>query len=302
VSWLTPLVVLAIALVGAGLVSVGEQVVAGVRPAPRALLGDLAALLRQPLQRPQTFDAWLFHLSPGLLLVAALVALATVPWAPGFLGIDLQVGALFFAAALAYVTPAVFMAGWGAGRPLSVVAGFRFLALMLAYAMPISMVITAVALPAESLRPADIVDAQHAVPAALVQPLAALLWLPAVMAVAFLPPFDAHLAPGELGGGAFSEHRGVEAAAVALARRVLVLAVAGMTAALLLGGWHGPLLPDAVWMVVKTAAVAALMLWAGRRFPRVEVDRLLSFAWKVAIPLAIAAIVYAGPLTLLFYR
>ena len=75
-----------------------------------------------------------------------------------------------------------------------------------------------------------------------------------------------------------------------------------MTAALFLGGWHGPLLPDAVWMAAKTLAVAALMLWAGRRFPRVEIDRLLSFAWKVAIPLAIAAIVYAGLLTLFFYR
>jgi NADH-quinone oxidoreductase subunit H len=237
-----------------------------------------------------------------LLLLAAVAALAFVPWAPGFRGIDLSTGAIAFPAALAYVTPAIFMAGWGAGRPLSVVGGFRWLALMLAYAMPIAMVITAVAAPAGSLRPADIVDVQHAVPMALAQPLAFALWLPSVLAVCFLPPFDLPQADPELGGGTFAEYRGLDAALIAFAQRVLVLAVSGMTTALFLSGWHGPLLPPAVWMALKTVAVAAVLLWIGRQVPRVEIDRVLSLAWKIANPLAIAAIVYAGLITLLFYR
>jgi len=301
-SDLTPLAVLAIAAGGAFALALVEQVVGGVRLAPGAVVRDAVLRLREPVSRPATYDAWLFHLAPGLLLLAAVASLAMVPWAPGFRGIDLEAGGILFAAALAYVTPAVFMAGWGAGRPLAVVGGFRFVALMLAYAMPIAMVITAVAAPAESLRPTAIVDVQHAVPMALVQPYSLALWLPAVMAVALLPPFDVADAPEELGGGAFSRYTGLDAAIVAFARRVLLLAVAGMTAALFLAGWHGPLLPDAVWMGLKTLAVAALMIWAGRRFPRVEIDRVVSLAWKVAIPGAIGAIVLAGLTTLLFYR
>ena len=169
---------------------------------------------------------------------------------------------------------------------------------MLAYAMPLAMVLTAVATPAGSLRPTDIVNAQDAVPMALIQPLAAALWLPAVMAVTFLPPFDFPQAPSELGGGAFSGYRGLDAVIVRLAQRILLLAVAGMTAALFLGGWHGPLLPPAAWMAVKTLAVAALILWLGRRVPRMELPRTLSLAWKVANPLAILAIVLAGAVTL----
>jgi len=302
VSDLTPLAVLAVALGGVFVLALVEQVVAGRRPAPAVVVRDGVARLREPVSRPETYDPWLFHLAPGLLLLSAVAALAMVPWAPGFRGIELEAGAILFAAALAYVTPAVFMAGWGAGRPLAVLGGFRFVALMLAYAMPIAMVVTAVAAPAESLRPAAIVDVQHAVPMALVQPYSLALWLPAVMAVALLPPFDVADAPAELGGGAFSRYTGLEAAIVALARRILLLAVAGMTAALFLAGWHGPLLPDALWMALKTLAVAALMLWVGRRFPRVEIDRLVSLAWKVAIPGAIGAIVLAGLTTLLFYR
>jgi NADH-quinone oxidoreductase subunit H len=302
VSDVTPLAILAVALGGAAAVALLEQLVSGLRPAPVTLARTAIGTLRQPLNRPDIRDSWLFHLAPGLLLIAAIGALAFVPWAPGFRGVDLSTGAIAFAAALAYVTPAIFMAGWGAGRPLAVVGGFRWLALMLAYAMPLAMVITAVAAPAGSLRPADIVEVQHAVPMALVQPLALALWLPAVMAVCFLPPFDLPQARGELGGGAFSEYRGLDAALVALAQRVLLVAASGMTAALFLSGWHGPLLPPALWMALKTVAVAALLLWVGRQVPRLEVDRVASLAWKVANPLAILAIVIAGLITLLFYR
>jgi NADH-quinone oxidoreductase subunit H len=241
-------------------------------------------------------------MAPGLVVLASVAALAFVPWAPGFRGIDLSTGAIAFAAALAYVTPALFMAGWGAGRPLAVVGGFRWIALMLAYAMPIAMVLTAVAAPAGSLRPTDIVDVQHAVPMALVQPLAFALWLPAILAVCFLPPFDLPQAESELGGGAFSEYRGLDAALIWLAQRVLLVAVSGMTAALFLSGWYGPLLPPAAWMAVKSLSVAALLLWAGRVVPRLEIDRVLSLAWKVANPLAILAIVWGGLVTLVFYR
>lgn len=301
-SELTPLAILAVALGGAAAVALLEQVTAGLRPAPATVARRAAAVLGQPLARPDMRDAWLFHMAPGLLLVAAIAALAFVPWAPGFRGVDLSTGGIAFPAALAYVTPAIFMAGWGAGRPLAVVGGFRWLALMLAYAMPLAMVTTAVAAPAGSLRVSDIVEVQHAVPMALVQPLAFALWLPAVMAVSFLPPFDLPQAAGELRGGAFAEYRGLDAALVALAQRVLVVAVSGMTAALFLAGWHGPLLPPAVWMALKTIAVAALILAIGHRVPRLEIDRVASLAWKVANPLAILAIVIAGLLTLLFYR
>lgn len=301
-SALTPLGILAVAVGGAFAAGVLEQAVAGVRPAPVALLRSVGVRLREPLSRPDVCDGWLFHLAPGLLLTAAVAALSMVPWTPGFRGVDLSTGVIAFPALLAYVAPAIFMAGWGAGRPTSVVGGFRWLALMLSYAMPLAMVTTAVAAPASSLRPADIVNAQDAIPMALVQPLALALWLPAAAAVCFLPPFDLAQAGAELGGGAFAEYRGLDAALVALAQRVLLVAVSGMTAALFLAGWHGPLLPGAAWMALKTAATAALLLWAGRRVPRLEIDRVAALAWKVANPLAILAIAYAGLITLLFYR
>lgn len=301
-SLASPFAIVVLALVGAVAIWALEQLVAGRRIAVSAGWAELRATASGPLRRPASYDRALFHGAPALLLLSGVAALAVVPWAPGFRGIDLQAGALFFGAALAYVTPAVFMAGWGSGRPSAVLGGFRWIALMLAYAMPLAMVVTAVAAPAGSLRPVAIVAAQHAVPMAIAQPLAFALWLPAVTAVCLLPPFDLPQAAGELGGGAFADYRGIDRIVVGLARRVLLLAVSGMTVALFLAGWQGPVLPPLAWMILKTGLVAAGILWAGRRLPRVQIDWALSFAWKVVNPLAILAIVIAGAMTLVFYR
>jgi NADH-quinone oxidoreductase subunit H len=301
VSAASPFAIAVVAVGGAFMVAGIEQALAGRLPSPAAVARSAQATLRQPLAVPQVKDNWLYHGAPFLLLLGAVLALAMVPWAPGFRGLDFSTGAILYSAALAYVTPAIFMAGWGSGRPLGIVGGFRFIAQMLAYEMPIVMAVTAAAAPAASLRPVEIVDVQNAVPMALAQPLAFALFVPSVMAVCFIRPFDLPQAPGELGGGAFASYTGVYAGMVELSQRVLLLGAAGMTAALFLGGWHGPLLPEAVWMALKTALVAAAMLYAGRRLPRVELPWLLSAAWKYAVPAAIVAIVWAGLITVVFY-
>lgn len=300
-SWLTLPAVVAVGLVGAFVVALLEQAVAGRRPAPVAVLGRGLALVRQPIAMPRVKDDFLYHSAPFVLLVSAVLALAMVPWAPGFRGVDFPVGALVFAAVLAYVAPAVMMAGWGSGRPFSILAGFRFVAVLLAWEMPLVMAITAVAAPAGSLRPSAIVEVQHAVPLLASQPLAFLLFVPSVLAVAFVAPFDLPQAPGELGGGAFSQYTGLHAAAIALAQRILVVAAAGMTAALFLGGWEWGGLPPGLWMALKTLVIATAVLWAGRRLPRVEIDRVLPVVWKFAVPGAIVAIAWAALITRIFY-
>lgn len=301
-SWWSLAGVAGVVCAGAFAVAMLEAAVAGRRPSVAATTTRALALVRRPIARPWAIDAWLYHLAPPLLLTAAVLALAVVPWTPEFRGLDFNTGAILFSAALAYVTPAILMAGWGSGQTGSVVGGFRFLALMLAYEMPIVMAVTAAAAPAESLRPTYIVDVQAAVPMAVSQPVAFALFLPSVMAVAFIRPFDLPQADSELGGGAFAHYTGAHAAIVSLAQKVLIVAAAGMTVALFLGGWHGPWFPDWAWMGAKTLGLVALMLWVGRRLPRFEIEGLLSFAWKFAIPAAIGAIAWGGLVTLLFYR
>jgi NADH-quinone oxidoreductase subunit H len=253
----------------------------------------LAQLTRESLL-PRKPDRLLFETAPALLLVAGLLAAAVLPLAPGLVAVDMATGALFVNAALAYVMVALVMAGWAPDAAYALIGGWRFLGQLIAYSMLIVMPLTAVAMRAQSLATTDIVSSQAALWNVVSQPVGFVLFWLAAMALAFVPPFDLPVAPGELAGGVFAEYTGVRLAIVRLGRLVLILTLALAVVVFFLGGWLGALLPGWAWTSAKTLAVAALMLCAGRYVPRLSPDDLLAWAWKLGIPLALVNILWVG--------
>lgn len=261
------------------------------------LVAALALLGRESIV-PRTPDRLLFEVAPVLLLVVAVLGAAVLPLAPDLVIANLATGALFVNAALAYVLVALIMAGWGPNGAYAMIGGWRFLGQLIAYAMLIVMPITAVAMRAESLLTTDIVASQASVWNIIYQPLGFVLFVVAAMALAFRPPFDLPIAPGVLAGGVDAEYTGVRLAVLRLGRMVLVITLALATTVFYLGGWHGPLLPPWGWSLLKTLAVAGLMLVAGHRLPRIREADLLAWCWKLGIPLALANIFVVGVLIL----
>lgn len=261
------------------------------------LTGPLAtglSLLGQESIVPRRPDRLLFEIGPPLLLIAGVAAAMVLPLAPDVILIDLATGGLFINAAWVYILVALIMAGWGPNGAYAMVAGWRFLAQLIAYGMLIVMPITAVAMRAESLSMTTIVDSQVSAWNAVTQPLGfVLFWLAAMMAC-FLPPFDQPLAPGELAGGVAGEYTGVRLAVFRLGRLLLVVTLATAVVVFYLGGWHGPWLPDWAWTAAKTLAVVAIMLATGRFLPRVRSDHLLTWSWKLGIPIALLNILWTG--------
>ena len=270
-----------------GWASTGKFRPAGPVVAGLALLGRESLVPRRP-------DRVFFETAPPLLLVAAVLAAAALPLAPGIIVTDLATGALFVNAALAYVMVAIVMAGWGPDAAYAMVGGFRFLGQLVAYSMLIVMPITAVAMRAESLLTTEVVTSQAPLWNALYQPLGFVLFFLAAMAVSFLPPFDLPTAPGELAGGVEAEYTGWRLAVMRLARALLVFTLALAVAVFYLGGWLGPVLPAWAWTALKTLAVAAAMLFAGKYVPRLREADVLAWGWKYGIPLALANIFYVG--------
>ena len=256
-----------------------------------ALLGRESLLARTP-------DRLFFETAPVLLLVAGLLAVAVIPLAPGLIITDLATGALFLNAALAYVLVALIMAGWGPNGGYAMIGGWRFLGQFIAYAMLIVMPITAVAMRAESLSTTVIVTSQAELWNVFYQPIGFVLFVLAAMALAWLPPLDLPIAPGDLAGGVEAEYTGVRLAVLRLARMVIILALAGATVTFYLGGWLGPWLPGWAWSVIKMLIVTTAMLTTGRLVPRVREADLLAAGWKLGIPLALANIFLVGVIAL----
>lgn len=253
-----------------------------------------AALLGRESLVPRRPDRLLFEAGPPIVLIAAVSAAAVLPLAPGVILIDLATGALFVNAAWAYVMVALVMAGWGPNGAYAMVAGWRFLGQLVAYSMLIVMPITTVAMRAESLSTAAIVESQATGWNVVTQPLGfGLFWL-AAMAASFIPPFDHPVAPGELAGGVTGEYTGVRLAVFRLGRLVLVLSLSIAIVVFYLGGWHGPWFPGWVWTAAKTLIVVTAMLAGGRIVPRLRSEHLLAWCWKLGIPLALVNILWVG--------
>ncbi|MEU8771019.1 NADH-quinone oxidoreductase subunit H [Streptomyces griseus] len=244
---------------------------------------EVARLLAGQRRTTQAADGLLRWAGIAGLIVASVLAAGVVPlgWkAPA----DLSVGVVWFNAMEVVAWAAVWLVGWGPDSALSLVGGYRFVAQGLAYELPHMFAIITAALGAGSLRMSDIVDAQAGLWFAVWMPAAFAAYLLSAAAMAFWGPFDAPLGR-DVAGGAAAELSGVDRLLFEGGRRLLLVAAAAVAVPLFLGGGHGPWLPAGAWVLVKTLAVLALLVWLRHRLPVVRMDRWTEISWIVLLPL-----------------
>ena len=285
------------ALVRARVAGAGWRAVA---LAPVDPLRSALRLLLKEARATEVPDSALWRAAPVLLVGTVLAALAVMPLAPDLIGADLSVGVVYFTAMFALAMVAVFAAGWGPNSKYPLIAGYRFIGLMLAYEMPFAITIIAVALPAESLALGDIVAAQKAILwNAILQPVGLLIYLLCALAVAFWGPFEIIDSP-DLAGGAELEMGGAPLAAWRFGHYALLLATSAFAVPLFLAGGHGPWLPPAAWSVLKVLLVASLLVSLRHLLPRLRLDWFMKVAWIFLIPLSLVNLFLVGLLMLLF--
>jgi NADH-quinone oxidoreductase subunit H len=282
---LLPLVLTAFAVAAAAFDTALADRAAGrldLRAAVAAPLRSVAGLLVQQRRRTLAADTLLWRGAGIVLLVAAVMASLATPLGRWVVG-DLSVGVVWFNAMEIVAWAAVWLAGWGANSAFGLVGGYRFVAQGLAYELPHMFVLTTAAIGAGSLRVGDIVAAQTELWFVVWMPVAFVVYLLSVLGMAFFRPFD-HAIGGDVGGGAMAELSGVDRLVFLAGRWLLLVSGAAMAVPLFLGGGAGPVLPDWGWSLLKTAAVLAVLVWAGRRFPTIRMERFTEIAWMVLIP------------------
>jgi NADH-quinone oxidoreductase subunit H len=283
---------------------------AGGRRSVRALVQPLVegsrllATRRAPLARP---DDALFRSAPALAFVVVVLAAWTVPLSPGMRGGDTAVALFLFIVLLGPFVIALANAGWGANGKYGLVGSMRAAAHLVSYEVLLGFAILGPAMAAESLSLVRIVEAQRAGWYVLWQPLGFVLYLASALFTIYRRPFDLPMAGSELAGGVLEEYAGTPLLLFRVALHGLLFLVSAVGAALYLGGWHGPpligsLLPGVVWMLLKTLAIVSVLLLVSRRTPRLRVDQMLVFAWKVLLPVAFVNLAAVGILMLYVVR
>tara|TARA_A100001037_G_scaffold121104_1_gene110206 strand:- start:3333 stop:4586 length:1254 start_codon:yes stop_codon:yes gene_type:complete len=244
---------------------------------------------------PEKSSKILFNVAPLLVFVPSFVVWVTIPLTPSLVVRSLDLGLFFFVAISVISIVGLVLAGWSSNSKYAILGGFRSAAQLVSYEIPIIMVVIVVVMMADSMNFVEVVKAQSTIPYIAVQPLAFLIFLIAGLAEVGRTPFDIYFAESEVVGGPFVEYSGAHWAIFFLAEYVNTFVIAALGTLLFLGGWSWPLTDPPMIVALgifatKTYFLAGVIFWIRATYPRLRIDQLMSFGWKVLIPLAFASI------------
>lgn len=269
-------------------------------------VADALKLLSKEDIRPANADWISYNLAPIFAVFGVLMLLAVVAFAPGLVGADINVGVLYIVALGSVGIMSALMAGWSSNNKYALLAGFRVVAQLLSYEIPMVLAMLAPVLLAGTMRMGGISDAQalHIFGFNIglgwyvfVLPGAALIYFIAALAEGEQTPFDLLEAESELIAGFHIEYSGMKFAMFFLAQFLNSFFLGAIAVMLFFGGWQGPLVDQLpilglVWFLAKTFAFYVAVQWIKGTFPRVRIDQMMAFAWKVLVPLVLALVLW----------
>jgi NADH-quinone oxidoreductase subunit H len=266
-------------------------------------LADGLKLLMKETVIPSGANRVVFVAAPMLTFVLSLVAWAVIPFNPGVVLSDINVGILYLFAISSLGVYGIIMAGWASNSKYAFLGAMRSAAQMVSYEVSIGFVIVTVLLCVGSLNISDIVLAQShplfgilPIPNWFVGPLLpmAVVFFVSGLAETNRSPFDLPEGESELVAGYFVEYSAMPFALFFLGEYANMILVSAMTSILFLGGWLPPLLfapftwvPGPIWFFAKIAFVFFCFLWVRATFPRFRYDQLMRLGWKVFLPLSL---------------
>lgn len=264
-------------------------------------VADAVKLLSKEDIIPNRVDKVLFILSPILVLSASLMAWAVIPWSPGVVPADINVGVLFILAMGSMPVIGVIMAGWGSNNKYALLGGMRSAAQLISYEIPGVLAALTPVMLAGTMSLTGIVQTQeNTYPLSnwwfLFSPwgfIAFIVFLISGIAETNRTPFDLIEAESELAAGFHTEYSGMRFALFFLAEYANIFAVSAVGATLFLGGWAGPIPfvpsfgPGILWFLGKVFFMVFVFMWIRSTLPRLRYDQLMNFAWKRLLPLGL---------------
>lgn len=261
-------------------------------------LADMIKIFTKEDWIPPFADKAVFVITPAIVVITALMSFAVIPIAPNFVVADLNVGVLFFLAMSSLAAYSVIIGGWASNNKFAFLGSLRAIAQLLSYEVFMGISLMGAVILAGSFNLSDIVNAQQHQWFVIPQFFGFLGFFMAGLAEAHRTPFDMPEAEAELVAGYHSEYSGMKFGMFFVGEYLSILLLSAMTVILFFGGWHGPWLPPVVWFGLKMFGFIALIILIRAAWPRYRFDQLLSFGWKVVMPLALINLLVTGGMVL----
>jgi len=264
-------------------------------------MADVLKLLTKEDPTPGGVDKGLYFLAPAIVFVPSLAAYAAIPFSDSMVAADLDLGLLFTFAVISLVPLGIVAAGWASANKWSLLGGMRAVAQQITYEVPMLLAALPPVMIAGSLNMGDIVKAQYPVWFILPCLPAFVMFLIAGLMETNQTPFDMSEAESELVAGFATEYASMKFGLLFLSEFSNTFVFASVMVTLFFGGWAIPFVPvdalggfAAVVFMLKVYLMIAVLFWIRGTLPRVRIDQLLAFGWKVLLPASLAWVMITG--------
>ena len=281
-------------------------------------VADVLKLLTKEQITPSGADYLIYNVAPILTVMAALLVWAVMPFAPGLIGVDLNVGLFYILAVSSVSVVTILLAGWGSNNKYALLGAFRAVAQLVSYEVPMIMALLVPIILARTMSTVGVIEAQT-VPYLFMVPIAAIIFFISALAETGRTPFDLLEADSEIVAGFHIEYSGMKFGMFFLAEFISTLFMSGLFAVVFMGGWNIPVINlilsafglqpidltalgvvgSIVGLIVfftKMFLVYMVFIWIRGTWPRVRVDQILIFNWKFLVPLVLALILIVAVL------
>jgi len=281
------------------------------RVGPLGLLQTVADAIKLTIKedvKPVNRDKIPYYIAPIIAFVATFAGMIVIPFDKGMVVQNLNIGMLYVIAITSFTVIAILSAGWSSNNKFALLGGFRSAAQIVSYEVPLVMSLVPIIMITGTLSFTGVVEYQEKAGYWLVFPefLAFLIFITSATAEANRAPFDIPEAESELIGGFHTEYSGVKFAMFFLGEYIAVIVSSAVAVTVFLGGWlpvpflHFLHIPGFIWFMAKLLLVIYLIMAFRWTFPRLRVDQLMDFGWKVLIPISIINILLTGFCILFF--
>ena len=271
------------------------------RVGPIAMLQPIADALKMIMKEdfvPAQADKLVYTIAPGIAVATALLTWAVIPLSPAitvagytinFIIADVNVAMLYVLAIGSLGVYGIVLGGWSSNNKYSLLGGLRSTAQMISYEISLGLALVGVLMISETLSLSQIVEQQGTIWNVLWQPLGFIIYIICAIAETNLLPFDLPEAETELVAGYQTEYSSLKFALFYMAEYINIISVSAIAATLFWGGYQGPfgLFPGVWWLIIKILIFIFIFMWMRGTLPRFRYDQLMSFGWKVLLPLSL---------------
>jgi NADH-quinone oxidoreductase subunit H len=256
---------------------------------------DMIKIFTKEYITPMGADKIVYNLAPILSVSAVLLTWAVIPFAPTIVGTELNVGVIYLMAVGSIGALGIILAGWSSNNKYSLIGGFRAVAQVVSYEVPMILALLIPVLLGQTMGVNSLVYAQN-IWFIFLSPIAAMIFFISCLAETGRAPFDLLEAESELVAGYQTEYSGLKFGMFYVGEFLHAFTISALMATLFLGGWRGPWAEQVpilgvFWFFIKAFIVYFFVVLIRISMPRLRIDQMLNFNWKFLTPLALVLLV-----------